>query len=124
MPINYKKYPPNWKSEIRPAALERAAHKCEFCGVTDKSLIHRYGPSKSSWIYWPEGMEGEAWTLDGLKATKIVLTIAHMDHDVTNNDPANLKALCQKCHLGYDKTHHLKNASETRRKKLKMNDLF
>jgi hypothetical protein len=29
MPINYKEYPANWKTEIRPSILERAGHKCE-----------------------------------------------------------------------------------------------
>ena len=30
MPINYKNYPPNWKTEIRPKVLERAGHKQEL----------------------------------------------------------------------------------------------
>ena len=33
MPIDYKKYPKNWKSEIRPSILKRANNCCEFCGV-------------------------------------------------------------------------------------------
>ncbi len=38
-----------------------------------------------------------------LKAVaKVVLTIAHLDHDVNNNDFSNLKALCQRCHNRYD----------------------
>ena len=32
----------------------------------------------------------------------IVLTIAHLDHDIKNNDPKILRALCQRCHLRYD----------------------
>lgn len=31
MPIDYNKYPPNWKTEIRPAVLKRADNKCECC---------------------------------------------------------------------------------------------
>jgi translation elongation factor EF-Tu-like GTPase len=34
-------------------------------------------------------MESEVWTLDGKKSTKIILTIAHLDHDkstLTNAD--------------------------------------
>jgi hypothetical protein len=27
MPIDYKKYPKNWKTEIRPAILERAKNR-------------------------------------------------------------------------------------------------
>lgn len=79
MPINYKKYPPNWKSEIRPAILERANHKCEKCGAEN---------------YKPNPITG----------SKVVLTIAHLDHDETNHDVSldRLMAMCQKCHLTYD----------------------
>ena len=40
--------------------------------------------------------------------TKIVLTIAHLDHDKENFDVQDdrLKALCQRCHLVLDKEHH------------------
>lgn len=76
------------------------------------------------WHYWPQGMESEAWSLDGLKSTKIVLTIAHLDQDKTNNDYENLAALCQKCHLGIDLNHHIANARETNRKKKGLQKLF
>lgn len=122
MPIDYKKYPPNWKSEIRPAILKRCGNKCFFCGVENNRLIHR--KENGNWEYWPEGMESEAWSLDGLKSTKIVLTIMHLDHDITNNDFNNLAAGCQKCHLNYDKEYHKKNARETRNKKKKLQNLF
>lgn len=111
MPINYKEYPPNWKTEIRPAILARAQNKCEWCGVENHRLIHRHGKGPNDWAYWPEGMESEAWTLDGKKATKIVLTIAHLDHDKLNHEIHldRLAALCQKCHLGHDIKHHTQN---------------
>ena len=32
MPIDYKKYPPNWLTEIRPRILKRAGGRCEFPG--------------------------------------------------------------------------------------------
>lgn len=124
MPCDYKNYPPNWKTEIRPAILERDNHCCYFCGVKNKTLIRRFGNGMSDWEYWPEGMEGEAWSLDGLKSTLIILTIAHLDHNTQNNDYDNLVALCQKCHLNYDKHHHRKNTRETIRKKKKLQNLF
>lgn len=37
MAIDYKKYPANWKTEIRPRILERADNKCEWCGAANKS---------------------------------------------------------------------------------------
>jgi hypothetical protein len=44
----------------------------------------------------------------------VVPTIAHLDHDRTNNDYGNLKALCQKCHLDLDREQHRRNAAATR----------
>lgn len=37
MPIDYKNYPPNWLTEIRPRILKRAKNKCEFCGLKNYS---------------------------------------------------------------------------------------
>lgn len=81
MPIDYKKYPKNWLSEIRPRILKRANNQCEFCGVKNYSFVKRKN-----------------------KTVKIVLTIAHLDHDESNNDvkDSRLAALCQKCHINYD----------------------
>jgi 5-methylcytosine-specific restriction endonuclease McrA len=80
MPINYSKYPPNWKSEIRPRILKRAENRCEYCGAEN---------------YKPHPVTG----------SKVVLTIAHLDHDPENWDVKDerLAALCQKCHLAYDR---------------------
>ena len=38
------------------------------------------------------------------KRVKVVLTVAHLDHDETNHDVHDnrLKAMCQWCHLNYD----------------------
>lgn len=77
-PENKHLYPANWK-DIRAQILDRAAHCCEWCSIPNYSYREK---------------------------TKIVLTIAHLDHDPTNNDPSNLKAGCQKCHLGHDREHH------------------
>ena len=112
MPINYKEYPFNWKTEIRPAVLERANNCCEWCGVRNHSIIWRSGKGKDDWQYWPEGMESEEWTFELMrKSTKVILTIAHLDHDKLNHDVSldRLAALCQKCHLGHDLKYHIRN---------------
>lgn len=92
MPINYQDYPFNWK-EIRARILERDGHRCKQCGVKN------YSP------------------LNNEKGTKVVLTISHYNHDITDNRDENLAALCQRCHLNHDKYHHSKNAKATRYKK-------
>lgn len=111
MPIkaeNKKLYPKNWK-KIRQKILERANNKCEFCGLQNHTWGYR---DKKGEFVISEGMQQEADELDGEHLFQIVLTIAHLDHNPENNNPENLKALCQKCHLNYDKEHH----AETRRK--------
>jgi hypothetical protein len=88
MPWDRKRYPPDWKS-IRQAILERAEGRCE-----------------GSRIY-PDcrAVNGEPHPVTG---SKVVLTCAHIiDPDPMNCDPANLRALCQRCHLAIDRPHHL-----------------
>lgn len=116
MPINYKKYPTNWKTEIRPAILKRAKDCCEFCGVENYSIGYR--DSHNIWYEIEQSFVGDMQAQDakemGYKIIKIVLTVAHLDHDVTNNDPSNLKALCQKCHLNYDLKYHQQSRKKNR----------
>ncbi|MFP3986932.1 hypothetical protein U9R90_05395 [Streptomyces sp. E11-3] len=45
----------------------------------------------------------------------VVLTVAHLDHQPENVDPANLMAACQACHLRYDAAHHRETRARTRR---------
>ena len=91
MPFVRSRYPENWK-EISLAIRERDGWRCKFCGAENG----KPNPTTGS---------------------KVVLTVMHLDHNTTNNDPENLAAGCQKCHLTYDAKHHAKNAGETRRRK-------
>lgn len=113
MPIDYSKYPPNWLSEIRPRILKRAKNKCEVCGLKHLSKVYaikmwirddksRYN-LKSIWFRDKRDAEREH-TIYHVKEIKVVLTIAHLDHDETNHDVKDerLKAMCQVCHLRYD----------------------
>lgn len=59
-----------------------------------------------------------------LRMVDIVLTIAHLDHTPENCDPANLRALCQRCHLRYDAKHHAETARATRHARKAVADLF
>lgn len=111
-PENKHLYPKNWK-QIRQSILERANNKCEFCGV--ENYAEGYRDEEGKFVI-SEGMQQEADALDGYKIIKIVLTIAHLDHNPQNCNPENLRALCQKCHLNYDLEHH----KETRRNNKKL----
>jgi hypothetical protein len=137
MPCDYSKYPPNWKTEIRPRILARADNKCEQegCGAANNlwGYHDKEGKFWSSQMIHDELEKGvDVFHEDGIlghiplerRAVKIVLTIAHLDHDITNNDDSNLKALCQRHHLALDKQQHTKNARETNRKKKGLQNLF
>ena len=82
MPIDYKKYPNNWKL-IRADILKRAGGCCELCGAKN------YEP------HWKTG-------------SRVILTVAHIDQDTTNNNSYNLLALCQRCHLRIDMPYKIK----------------
>jgi hypothetical protein len=53
-----------------------------------------------------------------LTGARIVLTVAHLDHTPENCHPANLRAMCQSCHLRYDRDHHAETRRATRARKL------
>ena len=90
MPMDKKRYPPNWK-EIVFKIKENADWKCQECGMQCRR-------------------PGEPF--DTHKRT---LTVAHLNHTPEDCRMENLKALCSGCHLRYDAKHH----AETRRIKRK-----
>lgn len=117
-PENKHRYPSTWR-EIRAAILDRAGHRCEQCGVPN----YTYRPRKRD--VWTDDLgQAETWAMDGERISRIVLTIAHLDHTPEHNDPDNLRALCQRCHLAYDADHHQRTAYKTRRTKKATGDLF
>lgn len=84
MPFIRENYPENWRLISRFIRFYRAKNKCEFCGVDNYSLHPVTG-------------------------SKVVLTVAHLDHNTQNNSFFNLKALCQKCHNNYDQPKRIAN---------------
>mgnify|MGYP003480557995 FL=1 len=121
-PENKGRYPANWK-QIRAAILERAKHRCEFCGVENYAVGQRVDGRWCQQQGEPANYVSARLQADRLNMglrnelsqpfTVIVLTIAHLDHTPENNDPENLRALCQRCHLHYDAKHHATNAKRT-----------
>ena len=89
MPIDYKKYPKDWK-ETRKRILKRANYQCECTGECGLHHGRRCEEKHGKPAKWANG--------------KVVLTIAHLDHDEDNHDVSDdrLKAMCQRCHLRYD----------------------
>lgn len=91
MPIDYSKYPPNWK-ELRQQVLDRAGNCCEGSPTYPDCRAENY------WLHPVTGSD-------------VILTIAHLDHDSDNMDVKieRLRAWCQRCHLKYDHKRHIDN---------------
>lgn len=116
-PENKALYPREWPA-ISREIRQRAENKCEECGVSNGELGGR--KPDGTWcaalptgtnglgLSWP--MQGDyGWCADAatgegirLRIVRIVLTVAHLDHQPENCDPDNLRAWCQRCHNRYD----------------------
>lgn len=106
MPISaerMKNYPggsirsPEWL-EFRAQLLERAGNCCEGTPQHPECRAENGKPHPET-------------------GGKVVLTIAHMDHDETHMDEDRCRALCQRCHNRWDAPHRKVNAARTRRRK-------
>lgn len=113
MPIDYKKYPKNWKTEIVPRIKKRANHKCEKCGVGNYCVGYRLLNGQFVELIQFDDYKSarqevllirELGLHSNYKCIVIVLTSAHLDHDETNHNVKDdrLMAMCQRCHLKYD----------------------
>ena len=91
-PENKGLYPKNWKQISQEIRTNRAQSKCEFCGATNG----KPHPKTES---------------------KVVLTVAHLDHNPANNDFTNLAALCQRCH----NRHDMRGRAARRRERIEAN---
>ncbi len=122
MPVDYKNYPINWKTHIRPQILARAKNRCEECGlpnyatinIPDREIVHEnetYALAKHSLNFCWANNNTEKFTI-------IVLTIAHKDHNPMNSHPENLLALCQACHNRMDVRHRIATRQRNRRQQL------
>jgi hypothetical protein len=121
MPIDYKKYPKKWLSEIRPRIMLRANNTCECEGCDHKHMEVLWSVKHKGVTTWCKTYEqadllpktyeskrnkatGKVEPVPNPKEVIVVLTIAHLDHDETNHDVTDdrLMAMCQLCHLRYD----------------------
>ena len=102
-PENRDRYPANWPAISDSIRFGRAHQRCECegeCGRGTHGL--RRCPNRHGQPAYGTG-------------SKVVLTVAHLDHVPENCDPDNLRAMCQGCHLHYDREHHRETAAATRR---------
>jgi hypothetical protein len=113
-PENKKRYPPDWKKisayiRFTRATVEPGVHQCECEGECGRG---HYGRCPN--------VHGEPAYGTG---SVVVLTVAHLNHTPevcgTDDDPyCFLRAMCQGCHLHYDKEHHEQTRQRTREREL------
>ncbi len=90
-PENRKRYPKIWPVISYCIRADRARWFCENCGAAN----------------------GKPHPVTG---SKVVLTVAHLDHQPENCSLQNLMAMCQRCHNSYDAAERRRN----RRKRLEL----
>jgi hypothetical protein len=113
MPIRAReraRYPKNWVEISLSIRSERAGWQCECDGrCGSDACVPR--------CVWRQGQKN-------LRGSAIVLTVAHLDHTPENCDPENLRAMCQACHLRYDRHHHANTRRQTRLTAARQGELF
>jgi hypothetical protein len=98
---NRDRYPDNWKQISRHIRFVRALGRCECEGECGRGTHEGRCPNRHGEPAYGTG-------------SRVVLTCAHLDHTPENVDPANLRAMCNGCHLHYDREHHAQTAARTR----------
>lgn len=111
-PENRALYPADWRVISKRIREQRAGGRCECDGRCGKPHAPRC-----------EAVNGQPSPYSG---SRVVLTVAHLDHTPEHCDDANLLAMCQRCHLAYDGPHHAETRAATRASELaeQMEPLF
>lgn len=110
-PENRARYPSDWKQISERIRFGRAERQCECAG--ECGLVHIGGRCLA--------MHGQ---LHLFTKSKVVLTVAHLDHTPENCDDDNLKAMCQQCHNRYDAPMRRAGIQSRERAKAAVRDLF
>lgn len=122
-PENRGRYPDDWRATSDRIRLERAGRMCECSGQCGND--HRGDDPAGAWEAWlqdptlaePETSIGRCHAIHLLPhpvtGSKVVLTVAHLDHQPEHCEDDNLLAMCQRCHLSYDRDHHAATRAAT-----------
>ena len=125
-------YAGDWRLISDAIRFARASGRCEACDRPHRRLIYAladgrwFDPRRQAWRdergeLSPGPQPGDAASL---RLVRVVIATAHLDHEPANRDPANLRALCQRCHLRHDLAAHLRQRRVTCRRRYAIGDLF
>lgn len=101
-PENRGRYPADWKEISRRIRFGRAEGRCECRGECGRGTHSGRCPNVHG---------GRAYGTGSV----VVLTVAHLNHTPEDCADDNLAAMCQGCHLHYDRDHHAATAAAARR---------
>lgn len=104
-PENRHRYGPDWPLRSLLIRRLRAKWRCECDGRCGRPSDHLDGAGRCV------NRQGEPAHGTG---SKVVLTVAHLDHVPEHLSLSNLMAMCQGCHLHYDRDHHAETRRQTR----------
>lgn len=96
MPMDRKRYPVDWDA-VSQRIRARAGGRCECRGECGHDHAKEWSDTRCS------ALQGKPNPVTG---RTVILTVAHLDHTPANCSPGNLRAMCQRCHLSYDREHH------------------
>lgn len=132
MVFRAERYPADWKA-IRAGVLLRANNRCEFCLAPNREVIARHVDGTSYMLEGGEVFDAETGEFlgsargseyDAARLIEVVLTVAHLDHDESNNDVTNLRALCQRCHLTHDARDNARRRRQSASARAGQGELF
>ncbi|MGL5910634.1 MAG: hypothetical protein ACRCZP_11575 [Phycicoccus sp.] len=104
-PENRALYPADWAQISDNIRFVRAQGRCECDGRCGRPTQHLVPGDDRC-----RNRHGEtAWSTE----SRVVLTTAHLDHVPEHCDDDNLMAMCQGCHLHYDRAHHALTRART-----------
>ncbi len=109
-PENRARYPADWP-RISARIRARSGGRCECTGECGRGTHAGRCPNTQGQPAYGTG-------------STVVLTTAHLDHTPEHCADDNLRAMCQGCHLHYDREHHAQTAYHTRRLNKAARDLF
>ena len=97
-PENRSRYGADWPEFSRAIRFERADGRCECEGECGRGTHDGRCPNRHGAAAYGTG-------------SKVILTVAHLCH--TPECREHVKAMCQGCHLHYDRDHHAQTRAAT-----------
>ena len=99
-PENLTRYPSDWRQISDRIRFDRAAGRCECLGECGRGTHEGRCPNRHRTPAYGTG-------------STVILTVAHLNHIPEDCGDENLRAMCQGCHLHYDRAHHAETRSST-----------